>query len=505
MRPSGSTMAIAAPPNLLIAHNPANGAELGRLAATPTIAVAEAIARARAAQPAWEAIGWSGRRAALGRLWGIMARDAEAWAGAIRDEVGKPSGEALAEVVATLDALRWTVRHAGRALADERIGPGWQRLLLIPSARLRWRPFGVVGMIGTWNFPILLNAPPIAQALAAGNAVVWKPSEWASLAGERFRQNLEEAGIPEGLVATVFGGPEVGRALAEGDVDKGLFTGGIDNGRRVLADWAARGVPAIAELSGFDPAIVLPGAPRESTVRALTWAAFVAAGQACVAVKRVYVVGAADAWAEDLAARASALRVGDPAEGQVDLGPLISEAARDRVDRAIRAAVEAGARLLAGGAAVPGPGWFYRPTVLLADDPGPEAALAGVFGPVVIVRGVADSERAIAAANAGRFGLGASVWGRDRRETRSVADRLDAGMVAINDAVSPSASAALPFGGVKASGFGRTRGRLGLREFVQPRTVCARSPGGLRPQLFPASDRFVRLLALYRRFIHRNP
>src|SRR5262249_16864643 len=159
-------------------------------------------------------------------------------------------GEAMAEAVSALDAVRWTVKHAGRVLADERIGPGWQRCLLLGPVRLRWRPIGVIGMIGTWNYPLLLNLPTIAQALAAGAAIVWKPSEWAALSGCRVQRTLEEAGVLEDLVAAVHGGPEVGEALIASDLNKGVFTGGIANGRRVLASLASRGVPAIAELSG---------------------------------------------------------------------------------------------------------------------------------------------------------------------------------------------------------------------------------------------------------------
>ena len=184
----------------------------------------------------------------------MLAGEADAWAGAIEAEVGKPRGEAMAgDVVATLDALRWTVRNGGRVLADRRIGPGWQGWLSIPSARLRPRPFGVVGMIGTWNYPLLLNAPPIAQALAAGNAVVWKPSELAALAGLRLQQGLERAGVPEGLVTAVFGGPEVGAALVEAEIDKGVFTGGIENGRSVLGGAARRGRPRGGRALGFRP------------------------------------------------------------------------------------------------------------------------------------------------------------------------------------------------------------------------------------------------------------
>jgi acyl-CoA reductase-like NAD-dependent aldehyde dehydrogenase len=345
----------------------------------------------------------------------------------------------------------------------------------------------------------------MADALAAGNGVVWKPSELASLVGLRLQRSLDAAHFPEGLVATVFGGPDVGRALTEAPIAKGHFTGGIVAGRRVLTTLAERGIPATVELSGFDPAIVLPDAPLPSTVRALSWAAFVVAGQTCAAVKRVYIVGDATPWAGALAQQADSLRVGDPALADIDVGPLITETARDRFDAFIKAAVGAGARVLAGGERLPGPGWFYKPTVLLADpnSAAPEQALAGCFGPVVLVRGVSDANAAVNAANASPFGLTASVWGRNRREARALAARIEAGLVAVNDAVAPLGHAAAPFGGTKASGFGRSHGALGLREFAQPQVLHDRAPGGWRPQVFPYNARIMlRGLAFYRKLFH---
>src|SRR3954469_11103898 len=311
---------------VLIARNPSTGAPLGEVRRTPPEEVAGIVARAREAQRAWGETTWRVRRASLERLWRELSLGADDWSASIEAEVGKPRGEALAgDVVATLDALRWTARQGGRVLSDRRLGPGWQAWVMVPPARLRFRPLGVVGMIGTWNFPLLMNAPTIAQALAAGNGVVWKPSELAPLSGLRLQHCLERAGFPPGLVAAVHGGPEVGAALVEAGIDKGVFTGGIDNGRKGVAALARQGGPSLAELSGYDPAIVLPDAPRESTVRALTWAAFVGSGQTCIAVKRVHVVGDPLPWAEALAESARRLRVGDPAAGPVDLGPLISE------------------------------------------------------------------------------------------------------------------------------------------------------------------------------------
>lgn len=494
---------VTATAGLLIARNPATGEEIGAVAETPPAEVESIIRRAHTAQHDWARAPLRERLRLLRGWHRVLAREADTWADLIRAEVGKPRGEAMAgDVVPSLDAIRWTLRNAARVLADQRISPGWQRWMLMPAGGVRWNPWGLIGMIGTWNYPLLLNAPPIAQALAAGNAVVWKPSELAPLCGERLQKSLDAAGLPAGLVATVQGGPSVGRALIEGAIDKGMFTGGVTNGRRVLTDLAARGIPTLAELSGFDPAVILPDAPLASTVRCLAWGAFVGCGQTCVAVKRVLVVGDPHPWAEALARAADALRVGDPASAAVDVGPMISETARARFDQTIRAAVDAGGRVLAGGTAVDGPGWFYRPTVIAADSDAAEVALEGVFGPVVVVRGVSAVDAAVDAANARAFALSASVWGRDRRVARDVARRLDAGMVAVNDAIMTAAHAAAPFGGAKASGYGRTKGVLGLREFAQSQVLHECRPGGFRPWLFPYSPLIERALAVYRRMFH---
>ncbi len=485
----------------LKSRNPANGQELGQVAATSPAEVRSIVDRAAHAQVVWAALSWKARQNVLKRWWAILARDADAWADAIRDEVGKPTIEGMAEVVSSLDAIRWTIRNAGKALADQPIGRGWQRALLIPPARLHWAPFGVIGIIGTWNYPVLLNAPAIAQSLASGNAVVWKPSELAIGVGRKLQDSIEEAGLPEGLVTAVFGGPEVGQSLIHSAINKAIFTGGVASGRAVLAELGSRGIAAIAELSGFDSAIILPDAPLESTTAALTWASFVGAGQTCVAVKRAYVVGNPLPWAEALAVRARKLRVGDPSTA-VDVGPMISESAVARFHATIERAIGAGAAVLTGGHPIAGPGSFYAPTVLLATTSEVEQVLAGCFGPVVVVRGVETAEAAIEAANASEFGLSASVWGRDLRQARSVALRLEVGTVAINEAVTTSAHAAAPFGGGKSSGFGRIRGVAGLRELAQPRVIHTRKPGGFRPHLFPYTPLMTKIFAGYRRIFH---
>ncbi|WP_152053558.1 aldehyde dehydrogenase family protein [Tautonia marina] len=498
------TTSVADP---LIARNPATGAELARIAGTAPDQVAQRVDRAANAQRSWADRPWSERREALRRWHRELSRRGDALAEAVCAEIGKPIGEAMAaEVIPSLDALRWTIQTAGRVLAPRTESPRWQRWLLMPPARIERRPLGVIGVIGAWNYPILLNAPVIAHAIAAGNAVVWKPSELSCHCGALLQETIDAAGLPEGLVSIVQGGPEVGSALVDANVAKLIFTGGLQNGRRVLEALGAKGIPAVVELSGFDAAVVLPDAPDDRTIAALRWSAFLGAGQACMSVKRVFLVDRpAESWAEAFARQADALRLGDPSRSDVDLGPLISDRARDAVHSQVQAALAAGARLLAGGEPIDGPGSFYRPTVLLADrgNEAAERALEGIFGPVVIVREVTDDQAAAEAVNASRFGLSASVWGLDRRRARALAARLDAGVIGVNEATSFFALASAPAGGMKASGFGRVHGAEGLIEMTAPRTFVARSLKAPRPQVFPYSARLGRVLSLYRRIVHR--
>lgn len=489
----------------LISRNPATGEVIARTPCSPIDSIPAMVAQARSAQGPWSATTWTERRAAISRAWRSMAAEADDWADAIVREVGKPRDEARIEVATTLDQLRWLVHRGGKALADQTVGAGWQTFLGLGTARVRWVPYGVIAKLGTWNYPVFLNVPPIVSAIGAGNAVVWKPSENATAIGLKIQAWLDQVGLPTGLMQTVVGGPEAGQALLSAGIDKAMFTGGLGGGRAILRELGSRGVPAVVELSGFDPAIVLPDAPIEAAADALAWSTFVGCGQTCVSIKRIYVVGDPLPWAEALAQRAKALRLGDPADDDVDVGPMISKSARDRFDSQVRAAVDAGAKVLAGGSvpAPDGPGGFYPPTVLLASDPRAEKALSGCFGPVAIVRGVKDVDQAVEAANASEFALAASVWGRDRRQCRLAAQRLRAGVVGVNEATTPTAHAGAPFGGLRASGFGRVHGAIGLREFVQPSAYHERRSGGFRPQLFPyGRGRLGPLLAIYRRIFH---
>jgi succinate-semialdehyde dehydrogenase / glutarate-semialdehyde dehydrogenase len=489
-------------PRMIVSRNPATGAELAQIESDSPDLVARLVESMR------EGVGftrlghqrWS-HLDPLRNWYRVLITRAEELADAVSSEIGKPRVEAMAtEILPTLDMLQWTIRNAHRAFATQRVGTWWQRPIR-GDARITWQSHGLIGILGAWNYPILLNAPLIASAIAAGNSVVWKPSEFSAFTGQLLQDTIKQAGLHD-RVRIVQGGPEVGRALAESNVAKIWFTGGITGGRAVLEAAARRGASVVAELSGFDPAIVLPDAPLKPTADALCWSAFVGCGQTCTSVKRIYVLGDARPLAEEIASRASALRVGDPSRGATDMGPMISEDARSRFHQQISAAIASGATLLHGGQSIPGPGWFYLPTVLLATDDRPERDLVGCFGPVVIVRGVRDEAHAIAAANDCPYALTASVWGRDRRKLNTIAQQLDAPAVGINEAVTFFAHPSAPIGGRKASGHGRVHGIEGLREFATPTAIVTRRFRALRPQLFPYSNRFASLIDKYRRLIH---
>src|SRR6185437_8587187 len=338
--------------------------------------------------------------------------------------------------------------------------------LLHKRAWLTYEPLGVVGAITPWNFPFAIPLSQAAYALAAGNAVVLKPSELAPLSAAHVERLLRAAGVPGGLVQVAQGGPAVGAALVAGGVDKVVFTGSAATARAVATAAGERLVPLTLELGGKDPMLVLDDADIARAVDGALWASFLNCGQVCSGVERIYVEGSLyEPFVEELARRARGLRLGQ------DVGPLITEAARARVDGLVADAVERGAQVHAGGRVPDRTGWFYEPTVLssVADDARLERE--EIFGPVVSVARVPDERAAVAAANDSPFALGASVWTRDAVRARRVAERLRAGSVWHNDHAYSYGTAQASWGGRGGSGFGRTHSKHGLYELSNVKFV----------------------------------
>jgi acyl-CoA reductase-like NAD-dependent aldehyde dehydrogenase len=418
----------------------------------------------------------------------------------IHAETGKPEIEALSEVVVVLDHLGHLARIAPRELRPRRISPGWvlwKRAYTVPE------PWGVVGVIAPWNFPLLLTAEPVITALMAGNGVVLKPSEYAPFSALRLQELARGVGLPEGLLGVVTGGAATGQALVTGGVDRVVFTGSSATGRRVMAAAAEGLVPVTLELGGKDAAIVLEDADLDRAARGVVWGAFYNAGQACLSVERVYVVEAVhDTFLAKVAARTRELRAGwGPG---TDVGPMVTPFQLAIVEEQLTDALARGARIVVGGGRTDPASNTLLPTVLMNVDDRMKLMREETFGPLLPVVRVRDQEEAVARVNQGGYGLYASVWTGDRRRGEELALRIRAGGVSVNDVISHWSIPGLPVGGVGESGFGRSRGREGLRELSRLKSVMV-DRGGLarEPWWYPYTPgglRLARATASWRRY-----
>ncbi|GHI84188.1 aldehyde dehydrogenase family protein [Streptomyces xanthophaeus] len=455
-------------------HRPGSGTASG------PAAVAGAVDGARRAQPDWEALGFSGRKKALDAWRVLILRRTEELVALIREETGKTADDARLEVVLVADHLRWAAAHAGRVLGRRRVSSGL--LMFNQSATVEYRPLGVVGVIGPWNYPAFIPIGPVAAALAAGNTVVLKPSELTPRVGAWLAATLAEAAPGPEVLRIVTGDGDTGAALCRAAVDKVSFTGSSATGRRVMAACAENLTPVVIEGGGKDAMIVAADADLEAAADAAVWAAMSNAGQTCVGLERVYVVdGVADRFLDLVTERAAALRTGERPDA--DLGRIVLPRQVEVIRSHVQDAVARGARVLLGGPrSISAP---YVAPVVLAEVPEDSTALTEeTFGPVLVVNRVSGVDEAVARTNASAYGLGASVYTRDRAQGRRIAARLRTGMVSVNAVIAFAGIPALPFGGTGDSGFGRVHGPDGLREFSRSQAVTTQR---FRPLMQPNS------------------
>jgi acyl-CoA reductase-like NAD-dependent aldehyde dehydrogenase len=483
-------MAVVATGELRVV-NPATLELVGTVTTTDPSAVQEIVSEAKLAQEAWGETPLADRRALLVRVAEAVLERADEIADTVVAETGKPRVEAFTtELFPALDALVWLAKQAPKLLAPERVGYP-QLQLKHKRASLHYEPIGVVGVIAPWNFPFAIPFTQTAYALAAGNAVVLKPSELTPLSGALVTELFAAAGAP---VRVAQGDGTVGEALVKArGLGKVLFTGSAEVGRLVAASAGKRLVPVTLELGGKDPMIVLDDADLARAVDGALWGSFMNCGQVCSGVERIYVQGALyEPFVEELARKSR----------ELDLGPLISEEQRDKVAGLVDDAVARGARALAGASSPERTGWFYEPTVLVDVPHDARIEHDETFGPVVTVSRVTDDDAAIRAANDSAFALGASVWTRDAKRAQRAAHRLRAGTVWHNDHAYSYASSQATWGGRGESGFGRTHSKHGLYDLTSPKFVDRDSGRMPVPWWFPydeqAADAFRGVLgALY--------
>ncbi|MDV3132850.1 aldehyde dehydrogenase [Mycobacterium sp. 29Ha] len=451
--------------------SPATGEVLGAVGVADRDDVDAAVAAARAALPAWAATSAAERGAALGRLADALGARKGDLADLTTAEIGSPrSWSTFGQVITAVGVLK----------AYAALTPDYPFVATRPSVtggtvEVRQVPVGVVGAIVPWNTPLFIAALKLGPALAAGCTVVLKPAPAAPLEFAVLTEAIEEAGIPDGVVNIVNGSAATGELLTEHPgVDKISFTGSTAVGARIAASCGSRIRRYSLELGGKSAAIVLPDAELDNTVPGLVSGVMGNNGQLCAALTRILLPRSRyDEYVAALTKAVAALTVGDPADRATDVGPLINEAARDKVEGFLSRARDEGAKVLVGGERRDGPGWFVSPALVAATND-MEIAREEVFGPVAVVIAYDDGADddvadAVAIANDSRYGLVGAVWSSDEKRAATVATRLEVGSVAVNStAVLDFAS---PFGGFKQSGIGREGGPEGIASFVEHQAI----------------------------------
>jgi aldehyde dehydrogenase (NAD+) len=448
--------------------DPRTGEVVGHHPVCDEAAVRAAVDRARLAAVWWAGIGFAERRRRLLAWCSRLTRRIDELAAVISAETGKPRDDARMEGVLVVAHLDWAARHAERVLRRRRVHPG---LLMIQEASTReYQPLGVIGVIGPWNYPAHTPMGSISYALAAGNAVVFKPSEFTPGVGCALAESLAQMVPEQPLLQVITGFAETGAALCRSGVDKVSFTGSTGTAKRVMAACAETLTPVLIECGGKDALLVDADADLDAAADAAVWGGMVNAGQTCVGVERVYVVDAVAAeFTDRVVALAGTLRTGG--ESTADLGPITMPGQVEVIRAHIADALARGGTALVGGPESVRPP--YVGPVVLADVPDDSIAVTDeTFGPTLTMHRVTDLDEAVERVNAGRYGLGAAVFSARRGE--QIAARLRCGMVSVNGVVCFSAVPALPFGGVRDSGFGRIHGPDGLREFSRAKAVTRR-------------------------------
>jgi succinate-semialdehyde dehydrogenase/glutarate-semialdehyde dehydrogenase len=445
--------------------NPATGETLQVFAALSPDLLERRLSAAAAASSHWRARSFRDRATVLGRAADLLEDRKADWARTMTLEMGKPIGEAVSEAEKCAWVCRYYAEHAARFLSDEPAGTDAARSFV------RYEPLGPVLAVMPWNFPFWQVFRFAAPALMAGNVGLLKHASNVPRCALAIEEIFRAAGAPEGVFQTLLvGSDRVASLIEDQRIAAVTLTGSEGAGISVGRTAGGALKKSVLELGGSDPFVVLPSADLEAAAKTAVRARTINNGQSCIAAKRFIVHReVAAAFQTRFVERMASLRVGDPLDPDVAVGPLATPAILAELDVQVQRTVSAGAKLLLGGRRLEGPGNFYPPTVLGDVPPGSPAAEEETFGPVAALFTVASLDEAIAVANRTRFGLGASVWTRDERERERLLSEIEAGSVFLNGMV--KSDPRLPFGGVKRSGFGRELSAHGIREFVNVKTV----------------------------------
>ncbi|MFC6865844.1 aldehyde dehydrogenase family protein [Haloechinothrix salitolerans] len=446
--------------------NPATDEVVGTYPITTPAEVDAAVARAHDAARFWDELGFAGRAQRLRKWKSIITRRLPELCALVRAETGKPEGDAQLEIVLAIEHIEWAAKHAKKILGPQRRSPGL--LLANNAASVEYHPLGVVGAIGPWNYPVYTPLGSITYALAAGNAVVFKPSEHTPGVGKWLVDTFAEAVPEQPVLQLITGFGETGAALAASDVDKIAFTGSAATGKKVMATAAQRLTPVVIEGGGKDAVLVDADADLDAAADATVWGACANAGQTCAGVERAYVHEKVyDDFVAKVVEKVGTVRGGSDMDAQY--GPMTMRSQIDVIRRHVEDALERGGKAVYGG--LDSIGERTVQPIVLVDVPEDAAAVREeTFGPTVTIAKVRDMDEAVARANASTYGLGSAVFTRGKGV--DIARRLRTGATSINAPLSFAGIASLPFGGHGDSGFGRIHGPEGLREFARPKAIA---------------------------------
>jgi acyl-CoA reductase-like NAD-dependent aldehyde dehydrogenase len=447
--------------------NPATSEVIGTFPVSGEGEVNEAVERAHQAAAWWAGLGWKERQTRLLAWKSYLTRYIARLAELVHTETGKPLADAKLEILLAIVHIDWAARHARKVLGSRRVRSGL--VAINHASTLEYQPLGVVGVIGPWNYPVFTPMGSIAYALAAGNAVVFKPSELTPAVGGALVSSFAEVVPEHPVLQLVTGAGPTGDLLARSGVNKIAFTGSAATAKKVMAACAQNLTPMVAECGGKDAFLVAADADLEAAADAAAWGALSNGGQTCIGVERVYVAqDVYHTFLEKLSERVAQLRPGEDREA--DYGPMTMPGQVNVIEGHIADALARGGRSVVGGmSSIRKP--FVGP-VILADVPEESRAVTEeTFGPTMTVTRVIDLTEGVRLANDSRYGLGATVFAGNKKAAMTAARALRSGMTAINSVVSFASVPALPFGGSGDSGFGRIHGADGLREFANPKSI----------------------------------
>lgn len=490
--------------------NPATGDIVGYSQMNTPEEAREAIRRARAAQPAWAALPLEERVRHISRIRDYLVDNADAVSETISKDVGKTRVEALAtEVLTSALATDYYLKNARRFLKPRKVRGG-SLLFLNKRSRIYRIPFGVIGIIAPWNYPLGIPMHEIVPALLAGNTVIFKTAPETQMVGRKIEEMIQAAGLPADVFIHLnIPGAIIGQILLEPDhhVDKLFFTGSVPVGKILMAKAAETLTPVSLELGGNDPMLVCPDAHLERAVNGAMWAGLQNSGQSCGGVERIYVHQEVyEPFIQLLKQRVETLRQGPNTDHNVDIGAMCTERQIEIIWRQVNDALAKGASILAQVEIDPAHAQanFFPVTVLTQVDHTMELMREETFGPVLGVMKVADMEQAIALANDSSLGLTGSVWSSNTREAVALGRRIHAGVITINDHLLTHGMAETPWGGVKESGIGRSHGELGFDEMTQPQVVTTELLHFAKRNLFwhPYDERLYQGLKGALRLLH---